>query len=62
MDSNYFDAMSSLEDLNTNGWMRSLNEFSAVCRQCGALVASSDGDHAEWTERHVAWHMSLDEF
>lgn len=54
--------MSSLEDLNTNGWMRSLNEFSVVCRHCGALVASSDGDYDEWTERHVAWHMGLDEF
>jgi hypothetical protein len=52
----------NLEDLNASGWMQARDESSAACRHCGALVASSEGDHDEWTERHVAWHMSLNEF
>lgn len=58
-----FDAgMTSLEELNTNGWMQRVSEFAAACRQCGALIASSDADQGKWTERHVAWHMGFDEF
>ncbi len=42
--------------------MQTLTESLAVCRHCGSVVASSEGDYDEWTERHVAWHMGLDEF